>query len=72
MERIRWEGKDVFPVKGMVSAQGQQLYGVFQSAGDARSLYADERAIAIVGSEALTEAQRAIAQKNADARDLVE
>lgn len=55
---------DVLIIEGMVTARGEQLYGVFASVWHARQPDADDRCIGTVGGEFLTEAQREIAASN--------
>jgi hypothetical protein len=55
---------DVLIVEGMVTARGEQLYGVFASVWHARQLDADDRCIGTVGGEFLTKAQREFAERN--------
>lgn len=45
---------------------GTQLVGVFETAGDARSIDADDLAIQITSMERLTPEQREIAERNSD------
>ena len=56
--------EDVLIVEGMVTARGEQLYGVFASVWHARKPDADDRCIGTVGGEFLTKAQREFAERN--------
>jgi hypothetical protein len=55
---------DVLITEGMVTARGEQLYGVFASVWHARQPDADDRCIGTVGGEFLTKAQRDFAERN--------
>ncbi len=55
---------DVLITEGMVTARGEQLYGVFADVWHARQPDADDRCIGTVGGEFLTKAQREFAERN--------
>ena len=68
LECTTFDGQDVILTAGMTDAStGQQLFGMFASEADARSLMADSLAIGTVGRSRLTPEQVALAQRNSDA-----
>lgn len=59
---------DVIVTAGMIDGStGKQIFGVFSSEDDARSIDADKLAIAVVTTDSLTDEQVDLAERNSEA-----